>query len=648
MPRARRHLYALLAALIEVIAAIGGCRELEPSPTPAFNTLTPAITPIPTQRGGESVINDYATLRPMPARDDIALAISFGLVTQTVQVTPGAVQVSPIIGMERVFWVADLDKAQPYTITARLRAITPRVEMWVDERAEVNQQNLERSALTLEQAIIPTNLTYFDSELQLGTGSVQRIVVLNAYFSGASGYYSLVNELPVWVNPHSNERRMFNVNLNSIQPGTNGYDATLAHELQHMLHWHADRDEDAWVTEGSSELAEDLNGYNHPADYAQVFTRDPDLQLNTWSSDVSTSAHYAASYLFLRYYYQRFGAEALRLLVAEPQDGLAGITSALLQQGVSLDSFFADWLLANDLNDPAFEEGRYAYQGIEVNVARTPINRYPVFTETTVHQYAADYYELATQQTRNVAITFSGQPTVTLLPVNPTSGQFYWWSNRGDEGHSWLERDLDLSQVATATLHFSLWYEIESGWDYAYARVSTDDGRTWEILRGRYTTDYNPIGNALGAGYTGHSGTDPKNPGQARWVEEAFDLAPYCGRKVLLRFDYVTDEAVNENGLVIDDFTVAEIGLSDDVEHSNPVWRSEGFLRTTNVMPQGYIVQLITFGANTNITRLPVNVDGQGSWVIENLGSEVKQAVLVIAAVAPVTTQLAHYHLDIR
>ena len=42
-----------------------------------------------------------------------------------------------------------------------------------------------------------------------------------------------------------------------------------------------------------------------------------------------------------------------------------------------------------------------------------------------------------------------------------------------------LEREFDLSEVDEATLEFWMWHNIEEDWDYAYASISTDDGKTW-------------------------------------------------------------------------------------------------------------------------------------------------------------------------
>ena len=47
------------------------------------------------------------------------------------------------------------------------------------------------------------------------------------------------------------------------------------------------------------------------------------------------------------------------------------------------------------------------------------------------------------------------------------------------------------------------------------------------------------------------------------------DLSEYAGadgESVLVRFEYITDEGVNLDGIVIDDIAVPELGFADDAE----------------------------------------------------------------------------------
>ena len=60
------------------------------------------------------------------------------------------------------------------------------------------------------------------------------------------------------------------------------------------------------------------------------------------------------------------------------------------------------------------------------------------------------------------------------------------------------------------------------------------------------------------------------------WVEERVDLAQYAGSEILVRFDMMTDDALNEPGLCIDNLAVDAIGWQDEDTDSDDGWRSVG------------------------------------------------------------------------
>ena len=621
-------------------ASPGG--RLSPSPQP---TPTPSPTPELIERLAQS---------QMLTRDYVAFVSSLRGLEEPV---PRVVREAPLtfrIGDQRRFWIGDVDISRNYQITATLRVQTAHVQMWVQDEAAIDQDALERSAQAFEERIYPTDHRYFGSEWDPGIDGDSHLVVLSALFSGAAGYFASANEYSRLVNPYSNEQEMFVMNLKALDPGTPEYEAVLAHEFQHMIHWYQDSNEDAWVSEGASELAEDLNGYTGPQAALREFENQPDVQLNTWDDEHGDSiAHYGASYLMLRYFLDRFGPEALRELIQEPGNGLTGFEATLARRSsdVTFDELFADWLVANTLDDPQVDEGRFGYVGLDVHVkSQYQVRNYPHGYQGTVHQYAADYFELLPAGTSPLSISFSGTSRVKVIPNEPTSGRYQWWSNRGDSSHSYLERSFDLTHVQTATLTFNLWYDIESGWDYAYVRASTDGGRSWQLLRGAYMTDYNPNGNALGPGYSGKSGAPAEEAAiyEPAWVREELDLSAYCRQKVLLRFDYITDDAVNKPGLCLDDLELAAVGFKDDVESGEDGWIAQGFIRHDNVLPQHYLVQLIEFGQVPSVRQLLVSVEGQGAWLIKGFGDEVQRALLIISAITPGTTEMAEYNLQLE
>ncbi len=515
---------------------------------------------------------------------------------------------------------------------------------------------LARSAEAFDTRILPTTRAFFGSEWSPGIDGDPRLHILNVspkqVGQTAVGYYSSTDEYSRLANPYSNEREMFYVVLGgSMSPGSDWYEGVLAHELQHMIHWANDRNEDTWVNEGCSELAAYLNGYD-PGGFDELFLADPDVQLTTWPRLHDAGSNYGSSYLFMLYFLGRFGREAMAQVVAHQANGAAGFDAVLSERGLTFDDVFADWLIANYADSISKEDHGARYSYPEHSIGPISIDTVhedaPVQRAGTVHQYAADYVELRLRG--DIAIEFSGQTQARLTPVDAHSGRYAWWSNRGDDSDATLTGAYDLTGVERATLEVWMWYDIEQDWDYAYIEASTDGGRTWDILAGPSSTSYDPHGNSLGNAYTGASDG---------WVQETFDLSAYAGHQLLVRFEYVTDDGVNHSGWLIDDVCVAELDKCEDFESGPGSWVSEGFVYSDNRVAQRYRVQLIVFeqrdessagetSGTMRVLHMPLDAARYGRLEVRGLGREVERAVLVLSAMAPVTTEVAAYEYAIK
>ena len=585
----------------------------------------------------------------MPARDPPALAERLRLVPGPI---PRIVNDTPPqyeVGDKDLFWVGNDEAGAHFPVTATLRIITPHLHMWVEEGYEVNEEDLRRSAERFENETYPTNRSFFGSEWTPGVDNDPHISIFNGRVPGVAGYFYSPSEYSRLVNPFSNEREMFFINLDVRKPGTDAYDATLTHEFQHMIHWYNDANEDTWVNEGMSMLAEQLNGFSVSV-YANAYLAAPDTQLTTWAiAEEDSIPHYGASYLFMSYALERLGLDTLKSIVRAEANGTAGFDDVLgrLKLSARFDDLFADWVIANYLDDAMAGEGHYGYADLEIG--RPAIEEhhaeYPASASGSVHQYGVDYILLEGTSEGDLTIEFAGEPDVLLAPMNIHGGQWAWWSNRGDDSDTTLTRSFDLRGVETATLSAWMWYDIESDWDYAYMEISVDGGKAWSILETASSVTSNPNGNSLGPAYTGMSGGG-ETP---LWIEERVDLTPYAGQEVMLRFELVTDDAVNHPGLFIDDISIPEIDYSEGFEAGDGRWEAAGFLRTDNRLPQRYLVQLIQFeNGRPVIRRMELNGLQVGTLELVGLGSEVTEAVLVVSALAPATTELAHYQYTIR
>jgi immune inhibitor A len=619
----------------------------QPSATPT-RTPSPAPTSTPTSTPTLTTLQALAEA-VVPARDPPELAERLGRVSgpipRVVIDTPPLLQ----IGDQHMFWVGDDTIGAHYGVTATLRYITPHLYMWVEDGYSISEADLRRSAEKFENETYPTNRAFFGSEWTPGVDNDPHISVFNGRVPGVAGYYYSPNQYSRLVNPFSNEREMFFINLEVRRPGTDAYDATLTHEFQHMIHWYNDSNEDTWVNEGLSMLAEQLNGYSVQA-YADAYLRAPDTQLTTWAiADENSIPHYGASYLFMSYVLDRLGADTLKSIIRSDANGIVGFDQTLEAEGYAerFDDLFADWAIASYLDDLTISGGRYGYAELEVGppTAEQTYTGYPVNKAGTVHQYGVDYIVLDAAGDDTLIIDFIGEPTTRLAPTFARSGQWAWWSNRGDDSNMLLTRAFDLREVTSATFSAWMWYDIEPDWDYAYLEVSSDGGSTWNIIETPHSNNENPNGNSLGPAYTGMSGGGDT----PRWIEERVDLSAYAGNEIMIRFELVTDDAVNHPGLLIDDISIPEIDYFHDVETDCGGWEAAGFIRTDNRLPQTYLVQVIQFESD-HPTILQIELDEQqtGRLALSGWGSEIDRAILVISATAPATTELAPYHYKIR
>ncbi|HMM27837.1 MAG TPA: immune inhibitor A [Aggregatilineaceae bacterium] len=591
----------------------------------------------------------------IPPRDRIDLARRLMGVTG-IPGPPATPPAEPELGAVRTFWVTNLDDDYEFQVDAELIYKTEHIYVYYEVGRAADWDAIKRSTDAFEAVIRPRVHEVFGREWLPGIDGDPHMVILHAHHMGdwVAAYYGSSSEYPVEAVSTSNEAEMFYVNLDTMRGviGTAEYESVLAHEFQHMIHWHVDQNEESWLDEGASELAAMIAGYG-ASSAAWVFLRDPALQLNTWEEH-NRSAHYGASFMFLAYFFDRYGEAGTTALVRHPENGLAGIEATLAEIGatdpasgapVTLVDLFADWLVANLLRSPDVGDGRYTYHFPAMRdlppanmTHELSASGEPVALE--VPQWGAHtLYVPGGAQPRTYRLSFEGSETVSIVPVEAHSGRYMAWSNRADESNTRFTRAFDLTGVRRATLHFWTWYHIEVGWDYAYVTVSTDGGARWTPLVGpRMTTD-DPHSNAYGPGYTGQSGG---------WVEETIDLSPYAGQEILLRFEYITDDAMTQPGFVVDDIRIPEIGYREDFERGDGGWQGEGWLRMDNRLPQTFLVQVVQPGVvDRPVTRLIGPDDAsQGEWTL-TVGGQAGDAAILVAGLAPVTTEPARYRLTL-
>lgn len=394
------------------------------------------------------------------------------------------------------------------------------------------------------------------------------------------------------------------------------YEGTIAHEYQHAIHYDHDPDESTWVDEGLADLAGYLCGYGHSAGHIAYYMLYHRWPLTNW---LGTLQDYGESYLFQLYLLENFSAEKpfASYLIDEPANGIEGInnTLAFLGYTAEFDSIYHDWVLANYLDDTSLtgdSSAKLGYDELDIpsddtwgysidwsiknyyksgNKGNLPVQRYwGGYKSGTVEwpirnipAYAPVYQTYKGIQPELDA-NFRGDNTTG---ISAHSGSYEWFGGKADLLFNTLTLKNPITLGAGSNLSFWTWYQIETGWDFGFVQISTDDGATWTSLENPDTTsEHDPSAHpdvlANLPGFTGSSDD---------WVEETFDLSGYEGNDVLIRFLFVTDWAYTETGWYIDDVDIN--GFSDDMEAGPGNWTSDGWSYTTGLAENDWALTII-------------------------------------------------------
>lgn len=117
----------------------------------------------------------------------------------------------------------------------------------------------------------------------------------------------------------------------------------------------------------------------------------------------------------------------------------------------------------------------------------------------------------------------------------------------------------DLTTLSSPQISFKMAYDLEINWDLVYVQYTTDGGQNWNVLGSMganwYNSDRTPetagndCYNCVGAQWTGTNAT------LTTYTHSLATLA--AESNVIFRFVFQSDEAVNNQGVVIDDFLIS-------------------------------------------------------------------------------------------
>lgn len=653
--RRRASLWLSFLTLFTLVSCSGSISSTHPN-KPIEVDATP-----PAGLSGAALLAWQVLHTPRPVRDPIALATQVrgtpGPIDSVVRTTP----LNETVGTTHTFWVQS-DGSAYKEITAKLVYLTAHAYVYDDTSVPSVLSDLRASTDLFENSMYIADRRYFGDEWQPGIDGDPRITILNSpsLASNVFGYFSSVDEYPVAVNQYSNQREIIYLHTGDefLMPNTEGYNKMLAHEFQHMIHWHVQAGDPTWLNEGMAVLAQHINGFDAGADpnapgLDDDFLADTNTQLDAWCDSTCVSPHYGAAYLFVNYFAEHYGGyPILKELLADPAQAPLNFNDILAEHGYKdrFDDVFAKWVMTNVLNDePQGSDAMYVYKTVANKHAtiQQTVTALPYSHDETTVQYAAQYYDF-TQATGDQMLhfTFAGQATVPLISAvaPPAPATNLWWSNRGENLDTTLTHAFDLSKVGGqhVTLNFSLWYNLESDADYGYIEVSADGGQTWKPLPVQGTRQDDPNGLNLGNGLTGDSSADLQ-----AWQSVSADLSGYAGKAIQVRFETVTDDTESLQGMAIANVAIPQIGFADNGASDNG-WVTKGWLRNDNVLPETYIVQAAIFDENgklTTVESMPVGNDGKGTLDIAHYGKTVRRVLVSVSAVAPATTLGTAYTL---
>jgi len=634
---------ALIVAILLILAACSG------------STKTPALlVDVPVADSATITAQGLNTAVHVP-QDRYADAVAIkGLSPDQLKVTP---LTPPKVGDHLDFFVNyDLNKDfRP--VHATLRYLSDHAAWWVADNATVSDADLRTAAENFEKTPYKIDRLVYGSEPIPGIDGYDRVHFLFVNipeWGDFYGYFSTVNMYPKIMQPYSNEKEMMVINMGGAPLTSPEFSGELGHEFGHLIEWSSDPNEDLWLNEALSELASFMTvsppvGTLMNEGNEQIFAKYPSIQLTSRpETNLPTDdpnivfAHYGAEKLFTIYLLDRFGPRFIRDVVANKEAGVRSIDQELqkLNPPLTFNTVFADWILANLMNQPDHPQGRFGYK--EVQTLLPSIISMDTFTGEKLPgympPYSTFYYELHAKDKLNVK--FDGATMARLTPADPYAGQYVWYSNRGDETSFTMTRSFDLTGVKSATLKYAVWYELEQDFDYGYVLASDDEGKTWDVLKTKFGTAENLSADAYGVGYTGES---------KEWLNESVDLSAYAGKKILLRFAVNTDLATNRDGMMLDNIQIPEIKYFDGAEDDQGGWDTQGFIRSGNVVPADWIVWLVKVNTDPNlkddVTRIKLDDLQSADFDIEGFGKTFDFAALVISPTAPTTTTNLDYDL---
>ena len=232
--------------------------------------------------------------------------------------------------------------------------------------------------------------------LDIRDGETRGSSFVAGFFSPVNQHRGVLRHPEIGIPVRSNELDMLYLDTDPQNAGSEKAFGVLAHEFAHLIHWRHDADEAIWINEGCAEYAMFVCGYQVRG-HVSSFQQNPHISLIDWPQGTrSQLAHYGAAYLWMLYLHEHYGgSQTIAAIVKDRANGISGIDNALHSRGIeaTFPVIYADWKVANYLDDTEFADGQYGYQNEQLRLRHRREHRsYPVSVENNVlASYGSDY-----------------------------------------------------------------------------------------------------------------------------------------------------------------------------------------------------------------------------------------------------------------
>jgi hypothetical protein len=158
-------------------------------------------------------------------------------------------------------------------------------------------------------------------------------------------------------------------------------------------------------------------------------------------------------------------------------------------------------------------------------------------------------------------------------PDSAYSGEKVWATNLegnySNNSQIFLDSpNINLKNFPRAKLEFYQYYDFESDvgkyWDGGNVKVSFDNGQNWSLLTPALGYPYDKIFSLDEPGYGAQSN---------EWLYAEFDLSPYLGMEIKIRFHFGSDFETNRTGWYLDDIAIKPelaTAVDDKGQEKNP------------------------------------------------------------------------------